>query len=263
MLDDLETCLAIMPPPAQRQTLLFTATLTPEVRALQNLPRSKNQQPVYVCEVDTETLAVPKTLRQTFQLVNVLHKEKYLHVLLLTAANVEMNVIIFCNRTSTTTLLEYLLRLLDHRVTSLHSGLNHTDRTNNLARFRARAARILVATDVASRGLDIPTVGLVINYDIPRDPDTYIHRVGRTARAGRRGTSICLVGQRDVELIHAIEDRVGGAQMEEYKEEGVSVEGRVVRDALSIVGEKKREALLNLEEGRDVKGNRVRKKLKK
>jgi ATP-dependent RNA helicase DDX49/DBP8 len=66
-----------------------------------------------------------------------------------------------------------------------------------------------------------------------------------------------------VELIHAIEDRVGGAQMEEYKEEGVSVEGRVVRDALSIVGEKKREALLNLEEGRDVKGNRVRKKLKK
>ncbi len=257
MLPDLETCLSILPSPTERQTCLFTATVTPEVRALQNLPRSKMQQPVFISEVDTETLAVPKTLTQTYQLVNVVHKEKYLHILLLTPANVDKNTIIFCNRTSTATLLEYLLRLLDHRVTSLHSALSHTDRTNNLARFRAGAARILIATDVASRGLDIPSVGLVINYDLPRDPDTYIHRVGRTARAGRRGTSICLVGQRDVELVKAIEARVGG-EMGIYVEEGVSVEGRVVREALGVVGEKKREAVLNIEEGRDVRGKRVK-----
>ena len=198
----------------------------------------------------------PKLSKQTYQLVNVLHKEKYLHILLLTPQNVDRDVIVFCNRTSTATLLEYLLRLLDHRVTALHSGLQHQERVSNLARFRAHAARILVATDVASRGLDIPKVDLVINYDLPRDPDTYVHRVGRTARAGRKGTSVSLVGVRDVELVQGIEARVGG-QMEEYAEEGVSVEGRVVRDALNVVGEKKREALLNIEEGRDVKGKRV------
>jgi ATP-dependent RNA helicase DDX49/DBP8 len=148
-----------------------------------------------------------------------------------------------------------MLRLLDWRVTALHSGLKQSERVNNLARFRAQAARILVATDVAARGLDIPEVALVINYDVPRDPDDYIHRVGRTARAGRVGHSVTLVGQRDVDLITAIETRVGSA-MEEFAEEGVSVEGRVVRDALKPVTEKKREAMLQIDEGRDVRGKR-------
>lgn len=257
MLPDVEICLSALPPRAERQTCLFTATVTPEVRALQSLPRPPGKPPLALCEVDTEDLAIPPTLRQTYQLVNVVHKEKYLHVLLLTPANVEKPTIIFCNRTSTATLLEHLLRLLEHRVTSLHSGLQHADRTNNLARFRARAARILIATDVAARGLDIPDVGLVVNYDLPRNPDDYIHRVGRTARAGRRGTSISLVGQRDVELVQAIEGRVG-RQMEVYEEDGVSVEGRVVRTALNVVGQKKREALLAIEEGRGVTGKRSR-----
>lgn len=257
MLPDVETCLSVLPPSSQRQTCLFTATVTPEVRALKEAPRSANKPPVFVCEVDTEDLAIPPTLTQTYQLVNVVHKEKYLHILLLTPINLPKSVVIFCNRTTTANLLEHMLRLLDHRVTSLHSGLQHSERINNLARFRARAARILVATDVAARGLDIPDVGLVINYDLPRDPDDYIHRVGRTARAGRKGTSISLVGQRDVGLVQAIEARVG-KQMEEFKEEGVSVEGRVVRDALNVVGDKKREALLAIEEGRDVGGKRRR-----
>lgn len=257
MLPDVETCLSALPHSSKRQTCLFTATVTPEVRALKDMPRSANKPPVFVCEVDTEDLAIPPTLTQTYQLVNVVHKEKYLHVLLQTPENLEKSVVIFCNRTSTANLLEHMLRLLDHRVTALHSALQHQDRINNLARFRARAARILVATDVAARGLDIPDVGLVINYDLPRDPDDYIHRVGRTARAGRKGTSISLVGQRDVSLVQAIEARVGKL-MDEYKEEGVSVEGRVVREALNVVGDKKREALLSIEEGRDVKGKRRR-----
>jgi ATP-dependent RNA helicase DDX49/DBP8 len=148
-----------------------------------------------------------------------------------------------------------MLRLLSWRVTALHSGLKQSERINNLARFRAQAARILVATDVAARGLDIPEVALVINYDVPRDPDDYIHRVGRTARAGRVGHSVTLVGQRDVDLITAIEARVG-SEMEEFEEEGVSVETRVTRDALKPVTEKKREAMLQIDEGRDVTGKR-------
>lgn len=255
MLPDISTCLSILPPSKQRQTCLFTATLTPEVRALQTLPRPPSKPPTYICEIDTETLTLPPNLTQTYQLVNVLHKEKYLHILLLTPLNLTKPTIIFVNHTRTATLLEHLLRSLEHRVTSLHSALPHGDRTNNLARFRASAARILIATDVAARGLDIPAVQMVINYDLPRDPDDYIHRVGRTARAGREGLAISLVGQRDVELVQAIEGRVG-RRMEGFEEEGVSVEGRVVRDALNLVGEKKREAVLAIEEGRDVKGNR-------
>jgi ATP-dependent RNA helicase DDX49/DBP8 len=257
MLPDVETCLAALPSGAKRQTCLFTATVTPEVRALKEMPRPKERPPVFVCEVDIDDLATPATLRQTYQLVNVVHKEKYLHVILQTPANLDKSIIIFCNRTSTANLIEHMLRLLDHRVTSLHSALQHDQRISNLARFRAKAARILVATDVASRGLDIPDVGVVINYDLPRDPDDYIHRVGRTARAGRKGTSISMVGQRDVEIVHAIEARVG-KQMEEYQEEGVNVEGRVIKESLNVVGDKKREAMLNIEEGRDVTGKRVR-----
>lgn len=255
MLPDLETCLSVLPPKEKRQTLLFTATVTDEVLALKNQPREKGRLPIYVCEVDTEDLATPAGLKQLYIQTPVTHKECYLHVLLTTPNHEEKSIIVFVNRTKTATLLEYMLRMLAHRVTALHSGLKNSDRVSNLARFRAGAARILVATDVAARGLDIPEVGLVLNFDVPRDPDDYIHRVGRTARAGRLGTSITFIGQRDVELVLAIEARVG-KKMEEYEEEGVSVEGRVVRDALKIVTEKKREALLNIEEGRDVKGNR-------
>ncbi|KAF6222760.1 hypothetical protein HO133_000808 [Letharia lupina] len=263
MLSDVETCLTALPPSHERQTCLFTATLTPEVIALNSLPRTNGRPPIFVCETDTADLAVPETLKQTYLQVPLTYREAYLHILLLTAGNaVKKSVMVFCNRTATTNLLERLLRSLDHRVTSLHSLLPQKDRTDNLARFRASAARILVATDVASRGLDIPEVDLVINYDVPRNPDDYIHRVGRTARAGKKGEAVTLVGQRDVSLFLAIEGRVG-AKMKEWKEEGVNVETRVVRDGLKDVGERKRVALLDIEEGRDVKGNRTRGKIRR
>lgn len=263
MLSDVETCLGALPPSQERQTCLFTATITPEVMALKSLPRGKDRPPIFICEVDTADLAVPPTLKQTYLQVPLTYREAYLHILLLTTRNVaKKSVIIFCNRTGTANLLERLLRLLDHRVTSLHSLLAQRDRTDNLARFRARAARILIATDVASRGLDIPLVDLVINYDVPRNPDDYIHRVGRTARAGKPGEAIILVGQRDVSLFLAIEGRVG-AKMEAWEEEGVNIETRVVRDGLKDVGERKRVAVLDIEEGRDVKGNRTRGKIRR
>jgi ATP-dependent RNA helicase DDX49/DBP8 len=255
MLPDIETCLSIVPPSTDRQTLLFTATVTAEVRALKDMPRAPGRPPVFVCEVDTETLAIPATLSQKYILVPVTQRESFLHILLLTPSNQEKSAIIFCNTTATATFLEHMLRLLQHRVTALHSGLPQPMRISNLARFRAAAARILIATDVAARGLDIPEVALVINYDVPRDPDDYIHRVGRTARAGRSGDSVTFVGQRDVQLVQAIEERVGSPMLE-YEEEGVSMEGRVIRDALKIVGEKKREAMVQIDEGRNATGKR-------
>lgn len=258
MLPDIETCLSAMPPSHERQTCLFTATLTPEVMEVKSLPRAKDRAPVYVCEVDTGGLAVPPTLHQTYLQVPVTYREAYLHTLLLTPRNAaKKSIIVFCNRTTTADLLERVLRLLDHRVTSLHSSLIQQDRIANLAKFRASAVRILIATDVASRGLDIPEVELVVNYDAPRNPDDYIHRVGRTARAGRGGEAITLVGQRDVALFLAIEARVG-TKMSEFAEEGVNIETRVIRDALKEVGQRKREAVLDIDEGRDVKGNRTR-----
>jgi ATP-dependent RNA helicase DDX49/DBP8 len=263
MLPDVETCLSELPPSNERQTLLFTATLTPEVRALQSIPRAANRPPVFMTEVATETkTSIPPTLQQTYLKVPMTHREAFLHVLLSTDSNAAKPAIIFCNTTKTADLLERTLRRLAHRVTSLHSGLPQSERTSNLSRFRASAARLLVATDVASRGLDIPTVSLVVNFDVPRNPDDYVHRVGRTARAGRTGEAVTLVGQRDVQLVLAIEERVG-RQMVEWAEEGVSVEGRVVRSGvLKEVGTARREAAGEMDEGRDVLG-RKRNRLKK
>ncbi|KAI5300839.1 putative RNA helicase [Ascosphaera pollenicola] len=260
MLEDVGTCLSALPPSTERQTLLFTATVTPEVRSLKDAPRDKGKQPVFMTEISTENQEnIPSTLRQTYLQVPMTHKEAFLHVLLSTENNISRPAIIFCNRTKSADLIERILRRLGHRATSLHSRLPQSERINNLARFRAAAARILVATDVASRGLDIPIVSLVVNFDVPRNPDDYVHRVGRTARAGRSGEAVTLVGQRDVALVLAIEKRVG-RQMLAWEEEGVNIESRVVKGTtLKEVGEAKREAMGEIEEGRDVLGRRLNK----
>jgi ATP-dependent RNA helicase DDX49/DBP8 len=78
----------------------------------------------------------------------------------------------------------------------------------NIAKFKSSQARILVATDVASRGLDIPFVHLVLNFDVPKNPRDYVHRVGRTARAGRGGTAVTLVTQYDIKLVLAAEEYI-------------------------------------------------------
>ena len=265
MLPDVETCLVALPPPNERQTLLFTATVTREVRALKSMPRPADRAPIFMTEVatDKDGGGIPPALKQTYLKVPMTHREAFLHVLLSTETNASIPAImIFCNHTRTADLLERMLRRLSHRVTSLHSQLPQSERTANLARFRAASARILVATDVASRGLDIPSVELVVNFDVPRNPDDDVHRVGRTARAGRAGEAVTLVGQRDVQLILAIEGRVG-RQMVEWAEDGVNIEGRVVRGTvLKDVSTAKREAMGEMDEGRDVLG-RKRNRLKK
>eukprot|EP00541_Cyclophora_tenuis_P017132 CAMPEP_0116549406 /NCGR_PEP_ID=MMETSP0397-20121206/4856_1 /TAXON_ID=216820 /ORGANISM="Cyclophora tenuis, Strain ECT3854" /LENGTH=319 /DNA_ID=CAMNT_0004074127 /DNA_START=170 /DNA_END=1126 /DNA_ORIENTATION=+ len=92
---------------------------------------------------------------------------------------------------------------------ALHSLLSQNRRLAALGKFKSQHVRILVATDVASRGLDIPSVDLVINAELPRDAVSYVHRVGRTARAGRRGRAVSLVAETDVSLVHATEKLTG------------------------------------------------------
>lgn len=119
------------------------------------------------------------------------------------------STIIFTQRCATAHLLHLLLTQLDVPSVPLHSHLTQPQRLESLARFRARDVPVLVTTDVGSRGLDIPSVAMVINWDCPRRSDDYIHRVGRTARAGKGGVAVTVVTERDVELVQKIEEEIG------------------------------------------------------
>lgn len=261
MLQDVETCLSALPSSSQRHTLLFTATVTAEVGALKSMPRPPGRPHIFVSEISAEDntprALVPSNLQQTYLQVPMTHKDAFLHVLLSVDSIAALSsIIIFCNRTTTADLLHRVLSSLDYSVTSLHSRMAQSQRNRNLSDFRSQKSRLLVATDVAARGLDIPNVGLVINYDVSRNPDDYIHRVGRTARAQRVGMSVTFVGQRDVSLILAIENHVG-SKMKEWQQEGVNVETRVLRGRLlKDVGEARMEATRNVEANKDVFGKR-------
>ena len=95
---------------------------------------------------------------------------------------------------------------MDFECALIHSQLEQRVRTNNLLKFKSNFCKYLVATDVASRGLDIPSVEFVLNFDVPKNPKDYVHRVGRTARAGRGGSSMTIVSQYDVKLLLSIEE---------------------------------------------------------
>lgn len=197
----------------------------------------------------TFRLAVPAHLKQRYHLLPAITKLPTLHLLLQHPRYKDKPTLIFVNKTYTAELLRRTLRLLSHRVTSLHSQLPQQERQNSLARFRAEAAKILIATDLASRGLDIPVVSLVINFDLPQAPDDYIHRVGRTARAGRGGQAISFVTERDVVVFQAVEERVfgEGVQMDKLGD-GEGVEEKEVVVALKEVGEARRMAVMMLDE---------------
>ena len=125
-----------------------------------------------------------------------------------------------------------LLRTLGFKAIPLHGQLSHSGRLGALGKFRARSRDILVATDVAARGLDIPSVDIVINFDLPPDSKTYIHRVGRTARAGKAGHAFSIVTQYDLEIFQRTEKALG-RQLEEWPSE---------REEVMVLGERVSEA---------------------
>lgn len=241
---DLARCLSVLPESSERLTVLFTATVTDAILSLRDKPQREGKPPVFLHEVKSvDKVALPSTLLLYYVFVPSYVKEPYLHSMLTLEKYAKANIIVFVNRTHTAELLRRALRKLDFRVASLHSQMTQLERTSSLHRFRAQAARILIATDVASRGLDIHTVELVVNFDIPANPDDFIHRAGRTARAGRLGDSVCIVSERDVERINAIEKRVN-KKMELLPDVD---DDRVISSSLQKIGAAKREALMDMD----------------
>lgn len=141
-------------------------------------------------------------LEQKFVLVPSNIKEAtLLHVLNSTKLKKNQQMIVFTSTCRNCHFLAMLLKELGFEVAFIHSQLTQRNRIANLAKFKSQHVKIMIATDVASRGLDIPMVQVVINYDVPKAPKDYVHRVGRTARAGKAGSSLTFVTQYDVKLI--------------------------------------------------------------
>lgn len=151
-----------------------------------------------------------KRLKQTYVFLPSALKDVYLCHYLMSPTAPAGTLLVFTTRVATAVYLAALLPAVGvPRVASLHAGLSQADRLAALRALQAGTLRAVVATDVVARGLDLPAVAGVVNYDLPRRPSVYVHRVGRTARAGRRGVAVSFVGERDVALVHAIEAVVG------------------------------------------------------
>ncbi|KAJ7783071.1 P-loop containing nucleoside triphosphate hydrolase protein [Mycena metata] len=192
--------------PTERTTYLFSATMTSKVAKLQ---RASLSNPVKV-EVSTKYQTV-STLLQYYLFMPLQDKDTYLVSLANSLA--QNSMIIFTRTVHDAGRICIILRTLGLPAVPLHGQLSQSQRLGALGKFKSGSRKVLVATDIASRGLDIPSVDVVINFDIPTHSKDYIHRVGRTARAGRAGKSITLVTQYDVELVQRIEQTIG-KQME-------------------------------------------------
>jgi len=176
--------------PQERQTLLFSATITKDVV---RLSRAHMKQPL---QVSVDSFVDPKKLVQTYYDVGEDMKFSLLvHLLKHEESNL---VMVFCNTKRNTDKVAKNLRFADVDALAIHGGLPQGKRNNIMERFNnGGKACVLVCTDVAARGLDIPDVSHVYNYDIPRESKQYIHRIGRTARAGADGKAINILSSKD------------------------------------------------------------------
>jgi superfamily II DNA/RNA helicase len=191
--------------PFTRQTLFFTATMPPEIARitetfLHNPEKIEVSRPATTAEgVSQFQLSVGREPHE---------KRDTLRRLLREAKDLK-NAIIFCNRKREVALLHKSLLKHGFSVGALHGDMDQSARTAALDQFRKGEIPLLVASDVAARGLDIPAVSHVFNFDVPHHADDYVHRIGRTGRAGRAGTAISIVGPLDFKSIAAIEKLIG------------------------------------------------------
>ncbi|KAK4125740.1 DEAD-domain-containing protein [Parathielavia appendiculata] len=195
--------------PRERRTFLFSATMSNKVESLQ---RASLRDPLKV-SISSSKYQTVSTLVQNYIFIPHMHKDTYLIYLCNEFAG--QTIIIFTRTVLETQRIAILLRTLGMGAIPLHGGLSQSARLGALNKFRAGSRNILVATDVAARGLDIPNVDCVLNFDLPQDSKTYVHRVGRTARAGKSGHAISIVTQYDLEIWLRIEAALG-TKLKEY-----------------------------------------------
>jgi len=195
--DDVEKVLAAAP--ADRQTVFFSATISP---AVQKLVRQHSREPRTVTIAKTAVVGDARVEQICYE---VRHHEKFAALSRLIDFHDVRSGLIFCN---TQRMVEELADALAARGCSaerLHGGLSQAQRTRVMDSFKKAAFRLLVATDVAGRGIDVNDLELVVNYDLPADAEDYVHRIGRTGRAGRGGKALTLVSGRSIHAVRTIE----------------------------------------------------------
>ncbi len=183
--------------PKQRQTLLFSATLPKNIIALSG---KYLNDPIRVSVGETH---VPIT-KITQKTIAATEADKY-GQLLVQLQQREGSIIVFVKTKYGTERMAKKLRAIHHRADAIHGDLRQNQRERAIANFRSKATRIMVATDIAARGLDIPHIEHVINYDLPQCPEDYIHRIGRTGRNGAQGAAVNLLTPLDNKKWRAIQ----------------------------------------------------------
>src|ERR1700726_2080375 len=193
--------------PFTRQTLFFTATMPPEI---QRITEQFLHNPVRV-EVTRAASTVATTSQGLVKCGREPHDKRDTLRRLIRAADGLKNAIVFCNRKREVAQLHRSLVQHKFSALALHGDMDQPSRTAALEQFRKGEVTLLVASDVAARGLDILDVSHIYNFDVPHHPDDYVHRIGRTGRAGRAGTAISIVTPLDQKSIVAIEKLIGQA----------------------------------------------------
>ncbi|KAB8068085.1 P-loop containing nucleoside triphosphate hydrolase protein [Aspergillus leporis] len=230
--------------PRERRTYLFSATMSSKVESLQ---RASLSDPLRV-SVSSSKYQTVSTLQQSYLFIPHKHKDLYLVYLLNEFAG--QSCIIFCRTVHEVQRLAFLLRALGFGAIPLHGQLSQSARLGALGKFRSRSRDILVATDVAARGLDIPSVDVVLNFDLPGDSKTFIHRIGRTARAGKSGVAISFATQYDVEAWLRIEGALG-KKLSEYP-----IEKDEIMVMAERVAEAQRQAIMAMKAYDEKRGSR-------
>jgi superfamily II DNA/RNA helicase len=191
--------------PFTRQTLFFTATMPPEIR---RITEQFLHNPVKV-EVSRPATTVATTTQMLVKTGREPHDKRDTLRRLIRGSEGLTNAIIFCNRKREVAALHRSLVRHGFSAIALHGDMDQSARTAALEQFRKNEVTLLVASDVAARGLDIPAVSHIFNFDVPHHPDDYVHRIGRTGRAGRTGTAITVVAPSDTKSVAAIEKLIG------------------------------------------------------
>jgi ATP-dependent RNA helicase RhlE len=183
--------------PIQRQTLMFSATMPMEIRTL---ARKVLLNPEEI------SIALAKPVEKVLQLAYVVYEPQKIPLLkYILQPMKDRSVLVFCSSKSSTKELSRELKKLGLIAEDIHSDLSQDDREKVLMNFRNRELKILVATDILSRGIDIENIDMVINFDVPHDGEDYIHRIGRTARAEASGVAITLISPKDQYKFAAVE----------------------------------------------------------